>query len=208
MIFSLFPFFISLVLYYDRWLIITTDFFPRVSRKLYVKHLRSELFPTYIMMNKMLMFRCDKMCIFANNYHSSCLSFYYIYGLSAMLIIRGCCGPLKAKCRWSGDAAVHSKQNVVGQGLLSPTQNRMLLIRSCCRPLKSQCRWSEAADVHSKQNAVDHWLLSPTQSKMSLIRGCCRPLKTECCRSGSAVVHSKQNVVDQGLLSPTQNRML
>jgi hypothetical protein len=31
------------------------------------------------MMNKMLMFRCDKMGIFANNYH-----FYYIYGLSAM----------------------------------------------------------------------------------------------------------------------------
>ena len=156
-------------------------FFPRVSRKLYVKHLRSELFPTYIMMNKMLMFRCDKMCIFANNYHSSCLSFYYIYGLSAMLIIRGCCGPLKAKCRWSGDAAVHSKQNVVGQGLLSPTQNRMLLIRSCCRPLKI---------------------------KMSLIRGCWRPLKTECCRSLAVVAHSKQNVVDQGLLPSTQNRML
>ena len=37
-------------------------------------------------MNKMLMFRCDKMCIFVNNYHSSCRSFYYIYGLlSAML---------------------------------------------------------------------------------------------------------------------------
>ena len=28
-------------------------------------------------MNKMLMFRCDKMCTFVNNYHSSCRSFYY-----------------------------------------------------------------------------------------------------------------------------------
>jgi hypothetical protein len=72
------------------WQMTNDRFFPRVSRKLYVKHLRSEFFPTYIMMNKMLMFRCDKMGIFANNYH-----FYYIYGLSAMLIIRGCCRPLK-----------------------------------------------------------------------------------------------------------------
>ena len=36
-------------------------------------------------MNKMLMFRCDKICIIVSNYHSSCRSFYYIYGLSAML---------------------------------------------------------------------------------------------------------------------------
>jgi hypothetical protein len=75
------------------------------------------------------------MGIFANNYH-----FYYIYGLSAMLIIRGCCRPLKAKCRWSGDAVAHSKQNVVDHWLLSPTQSKMSLIRGCCRPLKAKCR--------------------------------------------------------------------